>query len=182
MLMTFIYMLMTSILEAISIQRAVQKERPGRTGMYHFFVRRHLRGVFARLNAGDFEYITSQFHGQAVHWFAGRHAFSGERRSRRLIEAWYQRLANVFPGIRFDIRKIVVAGPPWNTEAAVEWADTVNDRTGKSLPNEGVFILRLRWGKATEFRVYCDTSQIEKNLGILESQGVTEAGAPAIAG
>jgi ketosteroid isomerase-like protein len=148
--------------------------------MYNFFVRRHLRKVFSRLNAGDFAYITSQFHPQAEHWFAGRHAMSGRRTSHARIEEWYARLAVVFPGIRFDLQKLIVSGPPWNTEVAVEWIDSVIDRTGQPLPNQGVFIIRLRWGKAMQFRVYCDTAQIERNLGILAAQGVEAAAAAPI--
>ena len=149
--------------------------------MYHFFVRRHLRKVFARLNAGDFAFITRQFHSSAVHWFAGGHALSGTRTSAGRIEEWYRRLATVFPKIRFEIRKLIVAGPPWNTEAAVQWVDEATDRQGRALLNQGVFVLRLRWGKAIEFRVYCDTAQIEKNLAILAAQGVREASAAPIA-
>jgi ketosteroid isomerase-like protein len=148
--------------------------------MYHFFVRRHLRRIFARLNAGDFAFITRQFRVNARHWFAGQHALSGSRTSPARIEQWYRRLASVFPGIRFEIRKLIVAGPPWNTEAAVEWVDEARDRTGQPLPNQGVFILRLRWGKAVELGVHCDTAQIKHNLGQLASQGVDEASAPPI--
>jgi ketosteroid isomerase-like protein len=150
--------------------------------MVHFLVRRRLRRIFARLNEGDFAYITRQYDPGAVHWFAGRHALSGRRTSAGLIARWYQRLASVFPGIRFQIEKLLVAGPPWNMEAAVEWVDQVRDRQGNLLPNQGVFMIRLRWGKATDFRVYCDTAQIEKNLSLLASQGVDEAMAAPIEG
>jgi ketosteroid isomerase-like protein len=139
-----------------------------------------LRQVFARLNAGDFAFITRQFHPAAEHWFAGRHALSGRRKSPETIRQWYARLAEVFPGIRFDIEKLIVAGPPWRTEAAVEWRDEVRDRDGQGLPNQGVFIVRLRWGKAVQLRVYCDTVQIERNLGILAAQGVDAAVAAPI--
>jgi ketosteroid isomerase-like protein len=150
--------------------------------VYHFFVRRHLRRIFERLNAGDFAFVTRQFHPRAEHWFAGQHALSGRRTSASLIREWYRRLPAVFPGIRFDVQKLVVAGSPWNTEVAVEWVDEARDREGRPLPNRGVFILRLRWGKAIQFRVYCDTAQIEKNLAILASQGVAEATAAPIVG
>ncbi len=150
--------------------------------MYHFFVRLRLRKVLARLNAGDFGFITRQFHPRAEHWFSGRHALSGRRTSPSRIEAWYRRLAAVFPGIRFHVHKLIVSGPPWNTQAAVEWTDEVRDRAGRPLPNQGVFVLRLRWGRAVEFHVYCDTALIERNLGILASQGVVEAAAQPIAG
>jgi ketosteroid isomerase-like protein len=150
--------------------------------MYHFFVRRHLREVIRRLNAGDFSYITRQFHPRAEHWFSGQHAMAGRRTSSTAIASWYARLAAVFPGIRFTVHKLLVSGPPWNTEAAVEWTDVVRDRAGESLPNHGVFVLRLRWGRATEFHVYCDTAQIEKNLATLASQGVVDAEASPIVG
>jgi ketosteroid isomerase-like protein len=150
--------------------------------MYRFFVRRRLREVFRRLNAGDFAFITRQFHPGAEHWFAGTHALSGRRASPQRIEEWYARLAAVFPGIRFEVRKLIVAGPPWRTDAAVEWTDEARDRGGHSLPNRGVFVLRLRWGKAVELHVHCDTAQIEKNLAILSSQGIAQAAAPPITG
>jgi ketosteroid isomerase-like protein len=150
--------------------------------MYHFFVRRHLRAVIRRLNAGDHAFIVRQFHPGAEHWFAGRHALSGRRTSAARIAEWYQRLAAVFPGIRFDIRRIVVAGPPWATDAAIEWSDVARDTEGRPLPNQGVFVLRLRWGRAVDFHVHCDTAQLEKNLAIVASQGVAPAAAEPIVG
>ena len=150
--------------------------------MYHFFVRQRLRKVFARLNTGDFAFVRRQFHPRAEHWFAGTHALSGRRSTPGLIAQWYHRLASVFPGIHFDMEKVIVAGPPWNTEAAIEWTDEIYDRGGRALPNQGVFIIRLRWGRAIQFRVYCDTSQIEKNLSLLASQGVSAAVSAPIEG
>lgn len=150
--------------------------------MYHFFVRRRLCRILGRLNAGDFAFITRQFHRDASHSFAGRHALSGTRTTPGRIAEWYRRLSAVFPGIRFDLQRLFVAGPPWNTEAAIQWRDEVRDRQGRALLNEGVFLIRLRWGKATDFRVYCDTALLEDNLGILASQGVEEATAAPIVG
>jgi ketosteroid isomerase-like protein len=150
--------------------------------MYLFFVRRRLREIFRRLNAGDFAFIRRQFHPTAEHWFSGNHALSGRRTSPEGMAAWYARLAAVFPAIRFDLKKLIVSGPPWNTQAAVEWTDEVCDRQGQPLPNHGVFVLRLRWGRTVEFHVYCDTARLEKNLAILASQGVTQAAAAPITG
>ena len=150
--------------------------------MYLFFVRRKLREIFRRLNVGDFAYVRRQFHPRAEHWFAGEHALAGRRTSPEGIAAWYARLASVFPGLRFDVKKIIAAGPPWDTQAAVEWTDAVPDREGKPLPNGGVFVIRLRWGKAVELHVHCDTAKIEQNLAILASQGVTQATAAPITG
>jgi ketosteroid isomerase-like protein len=150
--------------------------------VYHFFVRRKVRTIFEHLNRGDLEYVTRQFHPRAEHWFAGRHALSGKRTSQHRVLEWYERLAIVFPRIRFVIKKLIVSGPPWNTLVAVEWADEVFARDGQALPNEGTFIVRLRWAWVVEFHVYCDTVQIERNLGILASQGVAAAMASPIVG
>lgn len=148
--------------------------------MYHFFVRQRLKQVFAKLNAGDFAFIRAQFHPRARHWFSGRHALSGERRGPHDIGRWYERLGTVFPGIRFTVEKLVVAGWPWRTLAVAEWRDEVADRQGRPLPNAGTFVIELRWGRVTDFRVYCDTAQLELNLGVLAGQGVGEAALPAI--
>ncbi len=145
--------------------------------MYHFFVRRRLREVVRRLNAGDYAFIRAQFHPRAEHWFAGEHALSGRRSSPARIADWYARLANVFPGIRFTLDALAVSGPPWRTIAALEWRDEVFAPDGRPLPNRGVFVIRLRWGRAISFHVHCDTAAIEKNLAILASQGVAAASA-----
>ncbi|RJF89175.1 nuclear transport factor 2 family protein [Oleomonas cavernae] len=150
--------------------------------MYHFILRRKLRTVFSRLNAGDYPFITRQFHPQAEHWFAGDHAMSGRRVTHARIEEWYRRLAAVFPGIKFDIKKLFVSGPPWRSHAAVEWTDTIFDREGRPLPNQGAFVITIRWGRVTAFHVYCDTVRIEKSLGILAAQGVAAAAATPITG
>lgn len=148
--------------------------------MYHFFVKQRVRKIFHHLNSGDYDFIVRQFAPKAEHWFSGKHALSGCRTTSEGIEEWYKRLAAVFPGIQFDILKIIVMGMPWKTFVTVEWKDKVADRNGTPLPNQGVFIITLKWGKATEFHVYCDTAQIEKNLNILATQGIAEAVASPI--
>ncbi len=150
--------------------------------MYHFFVRLRLRELFRRLDAGDFEFVKRQFHPSAEHWFSGDHALAGRRTTPSAIAAWYGRLAAVFPGLRFEVHDMFVSGPPWRTRAAIEWSDEARDREGRALPNRGMFLIHLAWGRATALHVYCDTSKLEKNLGILVSQGVSEAGAAPIVG
>ena len=144
--------------------------------MYRYFVRRKIQEVFRRLSRGDFDYVVRQFASGAEHWFSGNHALSGGRHSTELIAALYRRLGLVFEGIQFETKKIFVSGMPWKTYVAVEWADVVKDRAGNPLPNQGVFLITMRWGRATELHVYCDTVKLQENLAILVSQGVTEAG------
>lgn len=148
--------------------------------VYHYFVKKKIRYIFSQLNAGNFDYILKQFLPTAEHSFSGHHALSGSRKTEKSRSLWYARLSKVFPGIKFEICKLVVDGTPWNTQVAVEWKDAVFDKQGEPLPNHGVFIIKLSWGKATSFQVYCDTSQIEKNLARLANQGVFEAALPPI--
>lgn len=149
--------------------------------MYHFIVRRRVMTIFEHLNRGDFDFILRQFAPGAEHWFSGNHALAGSRHSPALRQAWYRRLAAVLPGIQFEVRKVVVSGPPWRTLVAVEWVDRVFDQQGAELmPNQGVFVLTLRWGRAHEFHVYCDTQGLASNLAVVASQGVADAALPPL--
>ena len=97
-----------------------------------------------------------------------------------MIAAWYERLGAVFPGLWFEPKKMIVSGWPWRTHVVIEFIDHVHDRHGNPLPNQGILLFTLCWGRAKELHVYCDTQKIEKNLEILVSQGVSEAGARPI--
>jgi ketosteroid isomerase-like protein len=147
--------------------------------MYHFIVRRRVRAILDYLNRGDFAYVRRQFAPQAEHWFSGQHALAGRRRGAEQIAAWYERLATVFPGIHFTPEKIISSGPPWNTRVVVEWRDGFPASQGLS-DNAGVFVITLRWGRAVEFHVYCDTDGLKRNLQLLADRGVREAAAAPI--
>jgi ketosteroid isomerase-like protein len=150
--------------------------------VYHFFVRRHVGAIFRRLNQGDYEFVLAQFRSGAEHWFSGSHALAGRRQSPEARRAWYGRLSRVFPRIQFELQKVVVSGWPWRTQVAIEWRDRALDTNGVELPNRGVFVATLRWGKVDEFHVYCDTQALAKNLEIVGGQGRTDALAPPIEG
>jgi ketosteroid isomerase-like protein len=96
------------------------------------------------------------------------------------IEPWYQRLKTVFPDLHFDIQSLAVRGMPWNTVALVEWRDRFTQRDGTPRGNQGVHVLRLKWGKVVSLRVYCDTQVLAAALNDLRAQGVADAGLPPI--
>src|SRR5262245_36402603 len=100
----------------------------GRFDMYHFFVRRQVARIFRHLNRGDLAFVVRQFAPDAEHWFSGKHALGGCRRTPEEIAAWYRRLALVFPTIRFTPRKVLSMGPPWRTRVVVEWTDAFAGR------------------------------------------------------
>jgi ketosteroid isomerase-like protein len=147
--------------------------------MYHFFVRRRIATILEHLNRGDFAYVQKTFAPGAEHWFSGNHALSGRRRTADEIASWYRRLAAVFPGMSFAADKIIVSGPPWRTRVVVEWRDSFPNAPSLS-DNQGVFVITLRWGRAVEFHVYCDTAGLQRNLDLRAAQGVSEAAAAPI--
>lgn len=148
--------------------------------MYHFIVRSNLRKSFAQVNSGDFAPIVAQFAPGGEHWFSGSHALGGGRRDLRQVQDWYDRLAVIFPDLRFELKKVSAKGWPWDTIAFVEWVDHVSDRAGNHYSNKGVHVLRIKWGKITELHIYCDTQMIAAICEIIGSQGTEQAVAAPI--
>jgi ketosteroid isomerase-like protein len=128
--------------------------------MYHALVRRRLRASFDALNAGDYDAITAQFAARHAHRFPGDHPLGGERTSLDSTRLWYARLQRLFPDLCFSVKRITVAGWPWDTQAWVEWSDSFTLPDGSRGDNQGVHRLRLRWGRVTELTVYCDTARL----------------------
>jgi hypothetical protein len=97
-----------------------------------------------------------------------------------LTRAWYQRLYRIFPNIQFQIQDIAISGWPWNTLVTVEWTDSYMLLNGEKRHNRGVHLIRLRWGKGTSVRIYCDTRLLQENLAIQLNGGISEAVAPPL--
>jgi hypothetical protein len=53
-------------------------------------------------------------------------------------------------------------------------------RDGSPRRNQGVHVLRLKWGKVVSLHVHCDTQVVAGAMRELLSQGVAEAGLPPI--
>jgi ketosteroid isomerase-like protein len=135
-----------------------------------------LRGGFDALNRGDHQSVMALFAQQFEHVFYGQHALAGARHQRSSIEPWYARLKILFPDLRFQVQSVAVRGWPWDTVALVEWRDHFTLRDGTAGGNQGVHVLRLKWGKVVSLRVYCDTQVVAAALHALQEQGVQEAG------
>jgi len=59
--------------------------------------------------------------------------------------------------------------------AAVEWVDSIKTADGEQHHNSGVHIIRMRWGKVTELRIYTDTQKVAALCGIQARNGIAEA-------
>lgn len=144
--------------------------------IYRTIVALRLRRAFAALSRGDYTPVLGAFAESVEHSFYGRHALGGTRRDMASVRAWYARLRQVFPDLRFEIDAIAVSGMPWNTVALIEWRDTFTLPDGTRGGNQGVHALRLRWGRVVALHIHCDTQLLESILGEIERQGVPAAG------
>jgi len=110
------------------------------------------------------------------------HALSGCRTSIAVTRSWYERLFKIFPNIQLELHQVLVTGWPWNTVVVVEWSDYYTLLNGQKRQNCGVHVIRLRWGKGTSVRIYCDTQLLQENLAIQHRGGVEEAVARPLVG
>src|SRR5262249_37573439 len=131
--------------------------------MYHAIVRSKVRRAFAQGNAGRRNDVMAAFSPRIDHVFFGDHALGGPRSSPGRIHGWYERLARVFPDLEFELRRVDVVGWPWDTTVTVEWIDRF--KLGDAVEsNQGVHVLRFRWGRVVGLRVYCDTEKLKRVL------------------
>ena len=148
--------------------------------MYHAIVRRKLRRAFADINAGRYDGIVGQFAPRHVHAMPGQHALAGERHHEESTARWYARLQRLLPGLRFDVRAIVVGGMPWKTVAAVAWDDRFTLPDGTQGANTGVHEFELRWSKVHSLVIHCDSQRLQHYCERLVACGVAEGGAAPI--
>jgi len=149
--------------------------------MYHAFVRHQVRKIFACLSRGDWETALDGMAERFEHIFPGDHTMGGTRHTKIGLRAWFQRLYTVHPQLRFDIKHIASSGTPWDTTVTIEWRDYAVMADGDaSYVNDGVHVIRLRWGKIVSLHPYLDTQKYAAALRRLAGTGFAEAGAPQI--
>jgi ketosteroid isomerase-like protein len=132
--------------------------------LYSWIVRRNVRRGFQRLSDGAYERVLQQFAPDVVFSFAGTHPLGGERRGVARVRDWFALLYRTFPGIRFDVRAMLVAGWPWDSRVATHFAVSAPRPNGSTYRNEGVQLVRLRWGRIVEDRLYEDTQLLASEL------------------
>ncbi|MGX1788629.1 nuclear transport factor 2 family protein [Bosea sp. NPDC055332] len=151
--------------------------------MYHRIVQARVRALFDAVNRGDAEPVIAAFAQTFEHRFLGDdHALGGSRTSLAGVRDWYGRLYRLLPDIRFDLERIDVAGPPWNTVVIVDWRETNSGTDGVRTFNRGHHVLYLAWGRATRLLICPDTTLLAATLDRLFAAGNLEAHAPPITG
>ena len=132
--------------------------------MYKLIVKRIVRRAFARLSEGDYEPVVKQFGPQSRFLFAGDHALGGERRGQDAARDWFRQMLGLFPGIRIEPQDVVVNGWPWNTVVATHLFISATLPDGRPYRNEGMQLLRLRFGRVVEDLIFEDTLKLDEEL------------------
>ncbi|MCP4560747.1 MAG: nuclear transport factor 2 family protein [Bosea sp.] len=115
--------------------------------MYHGIVQARVRALFDAVNKGDAEPVIAAFAPIFEHRFLGDdHALGGSCSSLSAVRDWYGRLYRLLPDIHFDLERIDVVGPPWNTVVVVDWRETNSGTDGVRTFNRGHHVLHLAWG------------------------------------
>ena len=148
--------------------------------MYRTVLRRRLREVFDRINEGDWRAVGDVLEEDVRHVSFGHHALSGERHSRAAFEAWLRRTMRLFPGLRFEVRRIPMSGPPWNTWAAIHWTDHAVLVDGSPYENFGITMINVRWRRVVEVLEYMDTETVAAACRQIAAAGIDEALAPPL--
>lgn len=147
--------------------------------MLSFFVRRRIRVVFDALSHGDYGVALDRMVDDVHHVFAGDHALGGERHSRDAVRRWFERLFRLFE-LRFEVRRMIVSGPPWDLFVGVEWQAHATPRSGEQYLNQGAHIIRIRWGRVVYFHAYEDSQRVAEACRQMADSGIEEAAAAPI--
>ena len=146
--------------------------------MYKLIVKRIVRRAFARLSEGDYEPVVKQFDPQSRFLFAGDHALGGERRGQDAVRDWFGQMLGLFPGIRIEPQDVVVNGWPWNTVVATHLFISATLPDGRPYRNEGMQLLRLRFGRVVEDLIFEDTLKLDAALQGLGQARPEPVGSP----
>lgn len=148
--------------------------------MYHYFVERKLRSVFAAINRGDARPMIGALAGKFSYRFEGDSPIGGVRTSRESMQLWWERMYRLFPGMSFVVRDVVVAGPPWNTRIHTHLEFVMPLADGRTYRNVVMQAMRMRWGRVTRIHTLEDTQRCMRLLAWQALQGKAEALAPPI--
>ena len=147
--------------------------------MFHALVRRRIRAISDGLSRGDYSVAVSGLADDVYHVFAGDHPLGGERHSRDAVRRWFERVFRLYD-LSFDVRRVFVAGPPWDLLVGVEWIGRATPRAGEPYDNEDAHIIRIRRGRVVYFHAYEDGQKVADACRTMAEAGIEEAAAAPI--
>lgn len=149
--------------------------------IYRRIIEKKVRETFLAVQHHEYDAVLAGVSDtDLVHHFAGNNALGGTRRDKEALGRWFRRVGTVLPELEFEIRDVLVKGPPWNTTVVARWVATTTLLNGDSYVNPGCHVIGIRWGKARSFDVYEDTQAVTAGLLKQAESGISEAAAPMI--
>lgn len=148
--------------------------------MYKLLIRSRVRAIFDALSRGDYAVALSALTDDVHHVFAGEHALGGERHSRAAVMRWFERLFRLYEELRFDVRRVIVTGPPWRLVVAVEWVVHARPRAGEPYVGGGAHVIEIRRGRVAYLHAYEDSKKVADALRAMADAGIEEAAAAPI--
>jgi ketosteroid isomerase-like protein len=123
--------------------------------MYRWTVARLVRFAYRRAIAGDDSFMMKMTSRDVAFNFPGESSFAASLVGRDALRKWLDRFVALEPD--FEIRDVVVSGPPWDLAVAARFCDAIGD----DYRNEGVEWIAVRWGRIRSVDVFLDTGRIE---------------------
>jgi ketosteroid isomerase-like protein len=134
---------------------------------------RYEKGLHA-LERGDIDALFTQFSEQCTFTFVGDTPLGASLATRADLRRWFERFGRMLPAPKFEIRRLVVSGPPWKLQLA---AHVIIRGTVAGTPYENQFahFLTLRWAKVTDDLILEDTQMWARACERLAAAGMAEA-------
>ncbi len=133
--------------------------------MYHAILRARIRRLWRRIGAGDYRAAAAVAAPDLYFRFAGDTAMSAQFTGRDRFEAWFAGVFARFPGLRLDVRDVIVRGWPWDTTAVIRLDVAATLADGTLYRNEAIQWARIRWGSMVSDEVLEDTKRLAEALG-----------------
>ncbi len=143
--------------------------------MYKRIVRAKVRATFDRINAGDYLTMVESLAPSFEYRFHGDHALGGTRTTRDAMVHWWERVARLLPGARFDVQDVLVNGAPWRTRIAVRSRVSGELPGGARYENTVFQFMSLSWGRVVSVETVEDLQVLERALRTVADAGASEA-------
>ena len=130
------------------------------TAMYSAAIGALVRQFFGQLNRGRVRLLMPFFASDSTFDFPGDRSWSGRYCGRTEIRAWLECYSRA--GLAFEVRDVLVAGPPWNLRIAIRFRDRKVENGTTAYENQGVLYERVRWGRIQHHESHEDKIRVSR--------------------
>jgi ketosteroid isomerase-like protein len=118
--------------------------------MYRMFVAAQVRQLWAAINEAHVQPVLDIMAKPFSYTFVGKgHPLAGTRVTEETMRQQLERVEDIFPGIHFTVKDVVVKGWPWHTTFAACCDVECPLPDGSTYTNDLIQVVHLRWGKAS---------------------------------